>query len=124
MSALPAATAAWLSLGMASPLIWVERPPLGCCTASALVILPPLTVIRTWTGPYSVVTAVPVRVCAPAATPPCAEGAPRPPACTDPASDAGFSDSSSTMPDTVAAVASRVRRMGWLFFIAPSAPEV
>jgi hypothetical protein len=90
-----------------------------------LVILPPLTVIRTWTGPYSVSTAEPVRVCAPAATPPCAEGAPpAAPACTDPASEAGFSDSSSTMPDTVAAVASRVRRMGWLFFIAPSAPEV
>jgi hypothetical protein len=30
MSALPAATAAWLSLGMESPLIWVERPPVGC----------------------------------------------------------------------------------------------
>jgi hypothetical protein len=54
-----------LSFGTESPVIWVERPPLGACTASALVIFPPLTVTLTWTGPYSVWTALPVSTWAP-----------------------------------------------------------
>src|SRR5690349_5101874 len=62
MSALPAATAAALSFGTASSVFWVLWPPLGACTASALVIFPLLTVMRTWTGPYCVCATVPVSV--------------------------------------------------------------
>lgn len=51
MSALPAAVAAWLSLGTELVLTSVLRPPVGACTAAAEVIFPPLIVIRTWTLP-------------------------------------------------------------------------
>src|SRR5689334_18230912 len=64
MSALPAATASWLSFGTDSAVFWSLVPPFGACTGSALVILPPLTVIRTWTGPYWVWETVPVTVLA------------------------------------------------------------
>ncbi len=64
MVALPAATASWLSLGIASAVFWSLVPPFGAWTASALVILPFATVIRTWTGPYSVVATSPVTVLA------------------------------------------------------------
>ncbi len=70
MSAVPAATAAWLSLGTALAVIWSLWPPLGAWTVPALVILPPLTVMRTWTAPYCVWTASPVTVAAWAAPEP------------------------------------------------------
>src|SRR5262249_35816295 len=66
--ALCAATASWLSLGTARPVCWALRPPLGACTASALVTLPFATVSRTCTVPYWVWAASPVTVpadCAP-----------------------------------------------------------
>ncbi len=71
--ALCAATASWLSLGTASWVFWSLRPPLGACTASALVIFPPATVSRTCTVPYWVCAASPVTVPEPAAAcaPPC-----------------------------------------------------
>ncbi len=47
MFAVPAATASWLSLGTARAVFWSLRPPLGACTASALVIFPFATVSRT-----------------------------------------------------------------------------
>ncbi len=132
MSASPAATASWLSLGTASWVFWSLRPPLGAWTASALVILPLLTVSRTCTAPYCVCAASPVTVPepppapAPPRVPPCGDSCPAagccgaaPTADADAGSDAGFSDSSSTTPDTVAAVASTTRRMGWLFLICP-----
>ncbi len=65
MSALPAATAARSSFGTASPVIRSLRPPLGVWRASTPVILPPLTVTRTCTGPYWVRTASPVSTCVP-----------------------------------------------------------
>ncbi|WP_394297982.1 hypothetical protein [Streptomyces griseus] len=127
MSALCAVTAAWLSFGTASAVIWSLRPPLGACTASACVTFPLLTVNRTCTAPYCVWTALPVTVPDPAAAAPpwadapaCCGGAAAAPA----GSVAGFSDSSSTTPDTVAAVASTTRRMGWLFFIVPDSREL
>ncbi len=43
-------------------MIWSLRPPLGAWTASALVIFPPATVIRTCTGPYCVCATSPVTV--------------------------------------------------------------
>ncbi len=124
MSALPVVMAAWLSLGTASAVTWSLCPPLGACTASAPVIFPPLTVSRTCTGPYWVLAASPVTVPAPAPRPPCGDcaatgGAAPPAAEAEPGSDAGFSDSSSTIPDTVAAPASTARRTGWLFLICP-----
>ena len=48
MFALPAATASWLSVGIAKELICALREsPYGYWTAAAAVIFPPLTVIRT-----------------------------------------------------------------------------
>ncbi|BFO20004.1 hypothetical protein SHKM778_63920 [Streptomyces sp. KM77-8] len=118
MSALCAATVAWFSRGTELDVTWSLCPPLGACTASALVIFPPLTVSRTCTAPYWVCAASPVTVPFPigCAAPPCgdwaAAGGALPPAAAAEGSDAGFSDSSSTMPDTVAAVASTARRTG------------
>ncbi len=80
------------------------------------MIFPLATVSRTCTAPYWVCAASPVNVPVAAAwAPPWAEaagGAPTPAACAEPGSDAGFSDSSSTIPDTVAAPASTTRLMG------------
>ena len=82
-----------------------------------VVHFPPATVSRTCTVPYWVCAASPVTVPDPAAwAPPWGEaaagGAAPPAACADAGSVAGFSDSSSTIPDTVAAPASTTRRMG------------
>ncbi len=62
MSALPAATAAWSSLGTALAVTWSLCPPLGAWRVSASVIFPPLTVTRTCTGPYWVCATAPVSV--------------------------------------------------------------
>lgn len=63
MSALCASSVSWLSLGLAveeiSSLLGGEE---GDWTALALVILSPLSVIRTWTGPYFVWAVAPVTV--------------------------------------------------------------
>ena len=107
-------------MGTDRAVFWSLVPPLGAWTASALVILPPLTVSRTWTAPYWVWTTSPVTVPVPAAAaPPWADSCAAavcwgaaPAAAADAGSDAGFSDSSSTTPDTVAALASTTRRMG------------
>ncbi len=52
---------------------------MGAWTASALVILPPTRVIRTWTGPYWVRSAFPVTVRACPAAEPAVPEAPEPP---------------------------------------------
>jgi hypothetical protein len=50
-----------LRMGKAKPLIWASRPLFwGYCTASDAEILPPWTVIFTWTGPHRVSAAAPV----------------------------------------------------------------
>ncbi|GGM00411.1 hypothetical protein GCM10010129_49910 [Streptomyces fumigatiscleroticus] len=58
-------------------MTWSLRPPFGACTASASVILPPLRVMRTWTGPYWVCATSPVTVRA-VRVPPGARDAPEP----------------------------------------------
>ncbi|MGJ3559100.1 hypothetical protein ACR6C2_09825 [Streptomyces sp. INA 01156] len=82
------------------------------------MIFPPLTVRRTCTGPYSVCAASPVTVPSPMAwAPPCgdcaaADGTVPLATSAEPGSESGFSVSSSTIPETVAAVASTARRTG------------
>ncbi len=82
------------------------------------MIFPPLTVSRTCTAPYWVFAASPVTVPSPMGRdPPCGDsaaagGAAPPTASAEPGSDPGLSDSSSTIPETVAAVASTARRTG------------
>ncbi len=114
ISALCAATAAWFRRGTELAVIWSLRPPLGACTASAWVILPLFMVRRTCTAPYCVCAASPVTA---PFTPPCgacpaAAGGAWPAAWAEPGSEAGFRDSSSTIPETVAAPASTARRTG------------
>ena len=62
MSGLCRATTARSSSGTASAVIRSLWPPFGAWTASALVILLSLTVIRTWTAPYWVCAASPTKV--------------------------------------------------------------
>ena len=129
MSALCAASGLLVSLGTASSVTSVAVAALGAWTASALVIFPSATVRRTWTGAVLGLRGVAGDGRRARLLPGAAlrrllggrrllRGACR--RATAPAGPVdGFSDSSSTIPDTVAAVASTIRRMGWLFFIAP-----
>src|SRR4051794_415777 len=80
-------------------------------------------VMRTWTGPQRVWTVSPVTVFVPVAADPVPldalallEGAGSARAVCDEV--CGFSDSSITMPETVAALASTIRRSGRFFFKA------
>ncbi len=70
---------------------------MGACTASALVIFPLLTVIRTWTVPYWVWTALPVTVRAWARPEP--EEEPDPEAAPDPDDEPEPDDEPPDAPD-------------------------
>src|SRR5450631_791402 len=59
-------TTSWFRMGSAKPLICASRPLFwGYCTAWDAVILPPCTVIWTWTGPHRVSAESPVYVAGP-----------------------------------------------------------
>src|SRR5690348_6701279 len=82
--------------------------------------------MRTWTGPQRVCTVSPVTFLVPVTAPPEVPPDVLPDELLDGAGTArptfgvecGFSDSSSTIPETVAALASTIRRSGRFFFNA------